>query len=161
MIRPAGPQDAAAIAAIWNPVIRSSVATFNSAEKPVEEIAALIAARQSDGHGFFVAEDHVAVLGFAHYGQFRGGVGYRHTGEHTVILSPDAGGRGLGRALMARIEDHARDGGMHSLFAGVSAENTAGVAFHAALGYAQVARLAQVGRKFDRWFDLILMQKML
>jgi phosphinothricin acetyltransferase len=50
---------------------------------------------------------------------------------------------------------------MHSMIAGVSAENPGGRAFHARIGYAQVAVLAQVGRKFDRWLDLILMQKLL
>ena len=110
---------------------------------------------------FFVATQDDQVLGFAKYGQFRGGVGYGKTMEHTVILSADARGRGVGRALMTVVEDHARAGGAHSMFAGVSSENPDGVAFHKTLGYHQVAVLAQVGRKFDRWFDLHLLQKML
>ena len=161
MIRPATPADADAICAIWNPVIRDSVATFNSAEKTPDDIRALIAAKAADGHAIFVAETGGRLTGFALYGQFRGGVGYRHTGEHTIIVAPDAQGQGTGRALLTAIEDHARAARYHSLFAGVSAENAPGIAFHARMGYAEVARLSEVGRKFDRWFDLVLMQKRL
>lgn len=161
MIRDATPADAPAIAAIWNPIIRDTAITFNSAEKTDAEIAAMIRARQADGHGFLVAEEGGPVLGFATYAQFRGGLGYARTMEHTILLSPAAHGRGLGRALMTALEDHARAGGAVSLFAGVSAENAAGRAFHAALGFAEVAVLQRVGFKFGRMMDLVLMQKFL
>ena len=160
MIRDATQSDAAAIVAIWNPIIRDSLATFNSAEKDEGEVATLISDRQTAGYAFLVA-DEGSIQGFATYAQFRGGVGYAHTMEHTVILSPEARGRGLGRALMFAVEDHARAAGAHSLFAGVSAENTGAVGFHEALGYEAVATLPEVGRKFDRWPDLVLMQKRL
>ena len=160
-LRPATPDDAAAIAAVWNPFIREGFVTFNSALKPPAEIAALIQARTAAGHGFLVAEENGAVAGFATYGQFRAGVGYAHTMEHTILLAPGAGGRGLGRALMAALEDHAAAAGAHSMIAGVSAANPPGIAFHAAIGYAERARLPQVGFKAGRWLDLVLMQKML
>lgn len=158
IVRPAGARDAGAIADIWNAVIRNTAATFTTLEKTEEAIAADIAAR---GEAFLVVEIGGAVAGFATYFPFRGGPGYRHTKEHTVILGPQAQGRGAGRALMARLEEVARDEGVHSLWAGVSGENPAGIAFHAALGYREVARLPEVGRKFDRWMDLVLMQKVL
>jgi phosphinothricin acetyltransferase len=62
---------------------------------------------------------------------------------------------------MAAAGDAARAGGIHSLFAGVSAGNPAGMAFHAAVGFAEVARLREVGRKFGRPMDLVPMQKFL
>jgi L-amino acid N-acyltransferase len=161
LIRPIVSSDVPAVLAIWNPFIRDTAVTFNSAEKTAHGLAADITTKEGDGKAFFVAELDGAVVGFATYGQFRGGVGYAHTMEHTVILSQSAHGRGVGRALMTAIEDHARVAGAHSMFAGVSAENAAGEAFHAALGYVEVARLKQVGFKFGRWMDLVLMQKML
>ncbi|OYU18371.1 MAG: GNAT family N-acetyltransferase [Rhodobacteraceae bacterium PARR1] len=161
MIRAAIATDATAIAAVWNPFIRNTAVTFNPVEKSPAEIAAMIHDRQAAGHGFLVAEHQGLVAGFASYAQFRSGAGYARTMEHTIILSPDAQGRGLGRALITALEDHARAAGIHSLIAGVSAENPAGRAFHAAIGYAEVAVLPQVGHKFGRWMDLVLMQKIL
>ncbi|MFZ3581018.1 GNAT family N-acetyltransferase [Loktanella sp. DJP18] len=159
MIRDATADDAAAIAAIWNPVIRDTAITFNPVEKTAADVAAMIAER-GPAHGFLVADDD-GVLGFATYAQFRGGAGYRHTAEHTVILNPRAQGRGMGRALMDALCAHAKARAMHSLFAGCSAENMGAVRFHEIMGFARVAVLPQVGRKFDRWIDLILLQKML
>ncbi|PQO23906.1 GNAT family N-acetyltransferase [Rhodobacteraceae bacterium WD3A24] len=161
-IRPAGPGDAPAVAALWNPVIAETLVTFESARKSVEEIAALIRAREAAGHGFFVAEAAAGALaGFAHYGQFRAGRGYRRTMEHSIILGEAARGGGIGRAMMDALEAHARAGGAHSLIAGVSSGNPAGRAFHAAIGYGEIAVLPEVGRKFGRWLDLIVMQKFL
>lgn len=160
MIRPADAGDAGAVAQIWNHYIRATVATFNAAEKTEAEVAATIAARQVQ-RCFLVAEVAGAVQGFATYDQFRGGVGYAHSMEHTVQLAPGAGGQGLGRALMAAVEAHATSAGAHVMVAGVTAENAAGQAFHAKLGYVEVGRMPQVGRKFGRWMDLVLMQKIL
>ena len=161
LIRQALLQDCPAIADLWNPVIRDGVATFNSVEKTAAGLGADLAAKQAEDRPFLLAFEQDTLMGFANYGQFRASNGYRHTMEHTIILSPKAQGRGIGRALMQAIEDHARARIVHSMFAGVSHENTAGLAFHRAIGYREVARLAQVGRKFDRWFDLVLMQKIL
>ena len=161
ILRPAVSDDAAAVAAIWNPVIRDTAATFTTQEKTVEGLAADFATRAAEGKLFLLAEEAGTVLGFATYFQFRNGPGYARTMEHSIILSPAARGRGVGRALMAGLEDHARAAGVHSLWAGVSAENPSGVAFHAAIGFSEIARLPEVGYKFGRWMDLVLMQKIL
>jgi L-amino acid N-acyltransferase len=102
-----------------------------------------------------------AITGFATYFQFRGGPGYAYTMEHSIHIPAKARGRGLGRALMAHVEAHASAAGVRSIFAGISGENSDAIAFHAALGYIQTARLPQVGQKFGRWHDLVLMQKFL
>jgi phosphinothricin acetyltransferase len=155
VIRPARPGDAGAICAIWNRVIRETTQTFTTAEKMPEVLAT-----QMEGQPFLVAEDG-GVLGFVTYFQFRGGPGYAFTVEHSIHVAEAARARGLGRALMAAAEGHARGAGMHSMIAGVAGENAGGAAFHAALGYRQIARLPEVGWKFGRWHDLVLMQKML
>jgi phosphinothricin acetyltransferase len=161
VIRAATAGDAARVAALWNHYIRDTLVTFNRTEKPEAEVAQLIAAHRAAGHGFLVATEGGGLAGFATYTQFRAGVGYAHTMEHTILLDPAARGRGVGRALLAAMEDHARLGGARSILAGVSGANTEGRAFHLAMGYAEVAVLREVGRKWDRWLDLHLMQKTL
>jgi L-amino acid N-acyltransferase len=160
-VRPAAPDDAVAIAGLWNPLIRDTLVTFTTAEKSPEAIAALIAERAAAGQGFLVADAPGGLAGFALYGQFRTGPGYARTMENTVILAEAAQGRGLGRALMGALEAHAAAAGVHSMIAGVSSGNPAGIAFHARLGYAEIAVLREVGYKFGRWLDLHLMQKFL
>ncbi|GAA0294394.1 GNAT family N-acetyltransferase [Rhodovulum strictum] len=155
------PGDAAALAAIWNPIIRDTPIIFHSARKTPEGVAEMIVTRTAAGHGFFVAAEGAAILGLATYAQFRPGDGYARAMEHTILLAPAARGRGLGRALMAALETHAAGAGAHAMIAAVSAANPAGIGFHAALGYAEVGRLPQVGFKAGRWLDLVLMQKIL
>lgn len=158
IIRPAGPGDSAAILAIWNPLIRDTSVTFTTLEKTPQALADDIAVR---GAAFLVAQEGEAILGFATYGAFRAGPGYAHTAEHTIILAPEAQGRGVGRALMQKLEAVARTQGLHALLAGVSGENAGAIAFHIAIGFDQVAHMPEVGRKFDRWMDLVLLQKLL
>ena len=157
IVRPARPEDADAIAAIQNPVIRDTAITFNPRQRTSDEIAEAVDALPC----FLVAEKDGAVLGFVSYDQFRKGPGYARTMEHTIVLGPDAHGKGIGRALMAAAEAMAREQGVGSLWAGVSGENPDGVAFHAKLGFEEVIRLPKVGYKFGRWMDLVLMRKWL
>ncbi len=170
MIRAATTADAAALAGLWNPWITGTAITFNPDARTPADIAAMIEGRQAAGQGFWLAEAGVEsgagagageLLGFVTYAQFRGGRGYATCMEHTILLSPQARGRGIGRALMAVMEDHARAGGAHQMIAGVSGENPEGRAFHARLGYAETAVIRAAGFKFGRFIDLVLMQKFL
>lgn len=161
MIRDANPSDAPALASLWNPWINGTAITFNPVPKSADDIAAMIFARQAGGQAFVLAEKEGGLLGFATYGQFRGGPGYAHTMEHTVILNPGARGHGHGRALMAAVEDHARLAGHRLMIGAVSGENTEGRAFHEAVGYTLYGTLPQAGFKFGRHMDLWLLGKLL
>lgn len=160
-IRPAEAGDAKALAGIVNHYIRETTVSFTEDEKTVLEMALAVKTRDEAGHGFLVAEGDGDLLGYATYGPYRNGSGYRETLEHTVLLRPGAEGNGVGRALMEALEDHARAGGVHSLIGGISTENAGGIAFHRRIGFAEVGRVAQAGLKFERRIDLVLMQKLL
>ena len=161
MIRPAQPGDAPALVALLNHWIEKTAVTFNPHPRTVEDLTATIVAKAAAGHGFFVAVEDGALLGQASYGQFRGGLGYATCMEHSISLLPDVSGKGLGRALMAAVEDHARAAGAHQMIAGVTGENPQGQAFHARIGYKLIATVPQAGFKFGRFIDLCLMQKFL
>lgn len=146
------------ICALWNPIIRDTLVTFTTEAKTEAAVAADIAAR---GRAWWVGEIQGRVQGVATFGAFRSGPGYAATAEHSIQLAPAARGQGLGRALMAVLLEAARAQGLHVMVAGISGANPGAVAFHAALGFAEVGRLPQVGRKAGQWLDLILMQKIL
>ncbi|MDD9726242.1 GNAT family N-acetyltransferase [Roseovarius sp. SK2] len=160
-VRAAEASDAAALAGIVNHYIRETTVSFTEDEKTMLEMALAIKTRDEAGHGFLVAEDAGELLGYATYGPYRNGSGYRETLEHTVLLRPGAEGNGVGRTLMAALEEHARAGGVHSLIGGISAENDGGIAFHHRIGFVEVGRVPQAGLKFGRRIDLVLMQKLL
>jgi L-amino acid N-acyltransferase len=156
IIRQARMEDVADICAITNAVIRDKVITFTTKERSNADIAAEIALHW---RAFQVLEIDGKVAGFATFGPFRSGPGYARTSELTIHLAADARGQGMGRALLQELEQVAKDQGVHVLVAGISGANPAGIAFHAACGYAEVGRMGEVGFKAGQWLDLVLMQK--
>lgn len=158
-IRTAKLWDAEAIAGVWNQIIQKTEKTFNSIEMKPSDITAMIAEKGREGHPLIVAERN-GIQGFATYGQFRSSVGYARTMEHTIIVRDGAQRSGVGRMLMERIEEIAKKNNVHSLVAGISGTNNAAILFHRAQGFVQVGRMPEVGYKFGRWHDLVLMQKM-
>lgn len=158
IIRRATETDAPAICAISNALIAKSLITFTTT--PREDAATRAQIADADG-AFLVAEEGGRVLGFASFGPFRPGPGYAHTKEHSIQLTETTRGRGIGTALMGQLEQHAREKGVHVLVAGISSANPGAVAFHQSLGFTQTGLMPDVGRKFDQWLDLILMQKIL
>lgn len=159
MIRDARPDDAAAIGAIWNPIVRDTAITFWPTERSTSEIRAYIAAKQDAGHGCFVTEDGGQITGFAAYGQFRTGGGYAHSMEHTIYTAPGLRGKGLGAQLLGHVEDHARARGARLMIGGITGSNTGSISFHARHGYGEWGRIPAAGFKFGQWHDLILMGK--
>lgn len=160
-IHQATQSDIPVILDVWNPIIRDREITFNSVEKTVDMMAGELAEKSTKGLPFLLAIEGGTLLGFATFGQFRASNGYRKTAEHTIILARDARGRGVGRTLLEEIENHASKRGFHSMIAGICSTNESAVSFHTACGYQRVGHLCEVGFKFDKWYDLVLMQKML
>ncbi|MCW3475796.1 GNAT family N-acetyltransferase [Limobrevibacterium gyesilva] len=161
MIRDAAEADLPAILAITNDAIANTTAIWTYAPTTLEVRTAWWTERVAGGFPVLVAAEGDTVLGFASYGPFRPSDGYLHTVESSIYIAESARGRGLGRALVAALLSRAAAQGKHVMIAGVEASNTASLRLHAGLGFVETGRLLQVGRKFDRWLDLVLMQRML
>jgi L-amino acid N-acyltransferase YncA len=161
MIHQATEADLPGILSIYNTVIHSSTAVYADDPVTLEERAAWFATRRAQGYPVLVATDATGVTGFASFGDFRAWPGYRHTVEHSVHVREDRRGQGVGRALVTALVPLAERLCKHVMIAGVDADNATSIAFHESLGFSQVARFREVGRKFDRWLDLVFLQRIL
>ena len=160
-IEAAAPADIPAIAAILNDAIANSVAAWREAPMTEEEMAQWFEGRSRDFAVLVARGVDGAVLGYASYGSFRSYSGYRHTVEHSVYVRGDARGRGIGSALLARLEERARAQGLHVMVGALEAGNAASLRLHAAQGFVETGRMPEVGRKFGRWLTLVFVQKIL
>lgn len=101
------------------------------------------------------------LMGFASYGPFRPHAAFVHTAEHSLYIAPAFQGQGLGKQLLNQIIMHAKLAGLHTLIAGIDAENKASIALHQALGFNHTGTIYQAGYKFERWLDLCFYQLIL
>jgi phosphinothricin acetyltransferase len=157
ILRDAQPGDLAAIANILNHEIRSGTASWTETPKTEDDMARWRDERLAKGYPVLVAEAGGEVLGYASFGPFRSGEGYRETVEHSVYVARSARGRGIARLLMERLIGHARDAGMTRMVGGVSADQPASLGLHRALGFQEQGRLKGVGVKRGKRLDLALM----
>jgi phosphinothricin acetyltransferase len=162
-VRAATQADLPALLAIYNEVIATSTAVYTSEPAALEERLAWFTSRCAAGFPVLVATDpEDDVLGFASFGEWRGAwPGYRHTVEHSVHVRHDRRGRGVGHALMQALFPCALALGKHVMLGGIDAANDGSIRFHERLGFQRVAHFREVGRKFDRWLDLVFMQRFL
>ena len=160
-IRDSVETDLPGILEIYNDVIATSTAIYRDSPATLEDRVAWWRAKLAPGYPTLVADDSRTVIGFATFGDFRPWPGYRFTVEHSVHVHRDHRGRGVGTALMRPLMARAESLGKHVMIAGVDAENASSIAFHERLGFEKVAHFHQVGFKFDRWLDLVFLQKML
>ena len=102
------------------------------------------------------------VIGYAYANHFRTRAAYRHTVEDSVYVAPDAVGRGVGKALLNELVARCRSQGLQQMLAVIGdSGNAASIGVHAACGFELVGTMKAVGRKFDRWVDVVIMQRAL
>jgi phosphinothricin acetyltransferase len=159
-IRDATEDDLPAILAIYNRVIATSNAVYTETAATLDDRRAWLAARRADNFPVLVADD-AGIMGFASFGDFRPWPGYALTVEHSVYVHEAAHRRGIGTALVRGLIAEAQRRSKHVMIGGVDATNVASIGMHRKLGFTEAGALREVARKFGRWLDLVLMQRML
>ncbi len=177
-VRAARAADAEGIRSIYNHEVENTTATMDlvtrSLADQVEWLAArsgafsaLVAVRPAPPGAdprFVVESDEGAdeeILGFASLSPYKERAAYRPTVEDSVYVRRDLGRQGVGRVLLGELIDRARSSGFHSMMARIEASGAASRGLHGACGFREVGIEREVGRKFNRWLDVVLMQKML
>lgn len=162
VVRPAVEGDLPAITHLFNVLIPTTATAWRDHLADEDEMADWWARQTASDHPVLVAEVGGRVVGYATWTGFRGGdrfPGYRRTVEHTVHVDGDQHGRGVGRALLEALVATAAERDVHVIVGAIDSENTGSLAFHRSLGFVEVGRMPEVGRKFDRWLDLVLVQR--
>lgn len=159
-IRLATASDLPDINSIYNYYVLHSTCTYQTEPETPQARAAWFAAH-GPKHPITIAEIAGQIVGWGSLSRFHARAAYGRTVEDSLYVHPDFQRQGIGRALLKDLIDRARAIGHHTIIAGIDAEQIPSVALHAQQGFASVARLKEVGYKFDRWLHVIYMQLML
>lgn len=158
-IRFATPDDASSLLAIYTPYVTDTAITFELTPPTLSDFTQRIATISAD-FPYLVAEDtDGTVLGYAYASPYKSRSAYDWTVELSIYVNQTARHQGIGRALYDALEDQLIQRGFVNFLACISLPNDSSISFHQKRGYEQVAHFKQVGYKFDRWHDIIWMQK--
>ena len=153
--------DVPAIAAIYAHYVRETTITFET-EVPSEAGMAERFGKMADlGHPVLIAEDAGKVIGYAYASFYRPRAAYRFTCEDSIYLDKEAVGQGIGGELLARLLEASRAAGFRQMLAVITAERANSIRLHEKHGFRMIGRYEALGYKFDRWLDIVHMQKAL
>jgi L-amino acid N-acyltransferase YncA len=150
VIREATSSDAAAIGAIYAPIVTDTIISFEEEPPSPEDIAERISA----SHVWLVAEEEGQVVGYAYAAPFHPRAAYRWSVEASIYLSPAARGRGFGKALLAELLERLRDMGFVNVFGGTALPNPESERLLDSFGFEKVAHWKHVGFKLEAWHDV-------
>ncbi len=161
LIREAQPADLPAILGIMNDAILNTTAIYDYEIRTSDFIEDWFIKKQKNKEPVIVCNKEDNVIGYGTYGQFRPRAAYQFSVEHSVYVKTGFQRQGIGSSLLTTLIDLAQKQGFHTLIAGIDASNQSSSEFHRRFGFIEVARFKEVGYKFNRWLDLIFMQRML
>lgn len=159
-VRLARPDDAAALLDIYNLEVQTSTVTFDILPRTLDEQRRWLTAR-SGAHAVIVAERDGEVVGFASLSPWRPRPAYATSVEDSVYVRRDQQGRGVGRLLLDELVEVARAHGFHAVFARIVGGHESSVRLHRSVGFDVVGTEREVGRKFGRWLDVVVMELLL
>lgn len=159
-VREAEVGDLDAILAIYNDAVVHTTATYDYEPRTSEAHRQWFEAKRAQHFPVLVGVERGSVCGFASYGPFRPWAAYLHTVENSIYVAPEHRGRRIGSAILGLLLDLARARGCHAMVAGIDATNAASLKLHANFGFEEVAHFREVGWKFERWLDVIFLERL-
>lgn len=166
-IRGATPADAPALLEIYAYYVEQTAVSFETVTPTAEEFAARIA-NTLKNYPYFVAEIYGKIRGYAYAESFVGREAYRFSAELTIYLDKNFRGKGLGTKLYSALEQNLRERGIKNLYACIGFPEVedefltlASVNFHARRGFKICGKFTNCGFKFNRWYSMVWMEKIL
>lgn len=160
-IRPYKSSDAQAIVSILNHYIVNSTALYDYNNRTAEQQQLIFNDKLNKGFPVIVATVEERIVGFGYYSEFRLREAYKFTVEHSVYVSPDGHGKGIGKIVLQQLIDLAKEQKLHTMVAVIDSENEGSIRFHGQFGFETVGTIRESGFKFDRWLHSVIMQLML
>ena len=161
MIRRAEIADAEGIRSIYNQAVTETTHTFDLVPRTLQGQQEWLAQRQGSLAAIVAVSDSGAILGFASLSRYKDRPAYSTTVENSVYVANNAHRQGVGSALMEALIQVARDHGYHSIMARIAGAQEASITLHTKHGFELVGIEREVGRKFGRWLNVALMQRLL
>ncbi|MCF0128863.1 MAG: N-acetyltransferase family protein [Pseudobutyrivibrio sp.] len=166
IIRDVRLEDAASLLEIYGPYVKETAITFEYEVPSVDEFKARIE-NITKKYPYFVAELEGKIVGYCYAGIFKARAAYDWAVETTIYVKKDLRRSGVGRKLYAKLEEALKAQGILNLCACIACPREGNeyltddsIRFHESLGYELVGRFHQCGYKFDHWFDMVWMEKM-
>jgi phosphinothricin acetyltransferase len=151
--------DIPAITAIYRHAVETSVATFDTQAPGETFMADKFGHMLELGHPVIMAEQDGRTIGYAYASTYRPRPAYRFTAEDSIYLAPDAQGLGIGSALLGRLLEDSRAFGFKQMLAVITAERANSIRLHEKHGFRLIGRYEALGYKFDRWLDIVHLQR--
>ena len=162
LIRPSLSDDLAAITAIYQHHVLTGTGTFETIPPTLDEMTSRRQDVLSKNLPFLVMEDGGQVIGFAYCNWFKPRPAYRFSAEDSIYMAQDAAGKGQGRVLLTELCLAAEKAGIRKLIAVIGdSANEKSIGVHQSVGFQDVGRISNCGWKFDRWLDIVMMEKTL
>jgi phosphinothricin acetyltransferase len=159
-VRPAMRADLPRLTEIYNHYIVNTPITFDLKPVTVEERARWFEEHAGTArHRLFVAEIEGTVVGWAGTGSFRDRAAYDTNVEMTIYCAPDVTRRGIGASMYRVLFDALKNEDINRLLAGITLPNDASLKLHRRFGFTDVGVFTECGRKFDRYWDVIWMER--
>ncbi|MDE2416951.1 MAG: N-acetyltransferase [Burkholderiales bacterium] len=161
-IRPSTDADIAAITAIYAHHVLHGTGTFEITPPAAEDMTNRRADVLSKGLPYLVIEDDLGIAGFAYCNWFKPRPAYRFSAEDSIYMAPRASGKGWGRLLLLELMAQAERAGVRKFIAVIGdSDNQGSIGVHRSCGFSHVGVLGACGWKFERWLDVVLMERAL